>query len=91
MTTTKKNITKKLSENLSLDLIESTKLLDLFLQSIKINSKNKILKLSNFGSFTYKETSERIGRNPKTKESYIIPKRKKLIYKPSSKIKGIIN
>jgi integration host factor subunit alpha len=91
MTTTKKNITKKLSENLSLDLSESTKLLDFFLQSIKINSKNKILKLSNFGSFTYKETSERIGRNPKTKESYIITKRKKLIYKPSSKIKRIIN
>tara|TARA_B100000780_G_C21123649_1_gene455448 strand:+ start:500 stop:775 length:276 start_codon:yes stop_codon:yes gene_type:complete len=91
MPITKKDIIKKLSRNLSLKHSESTKLLDFFLQSIKVNSKNKILKLSKFGSFSYKDTSERIGRNPKTKESYIISKRKKLIYKASSKIKRTIN
>ena len=53
--------------------------------------KNDIIKLSNFGSFIKKNKSERIGRNPKTKEAKIISSRNVVIFKPSSYFKKKIN
>ena len=55
--------TKKVSEN----LIE-----DFFQTIIKNLIKEKILKISKFGTFTIKQKKSRIGRNPKTKEKKII-------------------
>ena len=62
-----------------------------FFDFIKKNSLEHTLKISNFGTFSMKITRERIGRNPKTKETYIIPTMKKLSFKPSSGIKKKIN
>ena len=70
---------------------ESSGVLESLLLLIKNNSKTKIVKLSGFGSFNYKRTIQRIGRNPKTEESYIIPILNKLNFKPSNKIKADLN
>jgi nucleoid DNA-binding protein len=49
------------------------------------------VKISGFGSFVYKTTPKRIGRNPNTNESYEIKAFKRLVFKPSSRLKKIIN
>ena len=99
-----KSITKKskLSALEATDILESLLLLIklnvTFIQSkqsllllIKNKSKLRIVKLSSFGSFSFKKTPKRLGRNPKTKDSYIIPEINKLNFKPSNKIKEKIN
>jgi len=82
-----KNINKdsKISMNQSADIINS------FLFIIKSKSKLKSVKISGFGTFSFKKTPKRIGRNPKTQDSYIIPGLNKLNFKPSQKVKEKIN
>ena len=47
--------------------------------------------MSNFGSFIYKKTPKRIGRNPKTLEEFVIKPRQKLTFKPSEEVKQNLN
>ena len=91
MTINKHQISKQISIKLSISLDDSLNILESFLSLIKISSKSKIIKLSGFGSFKYKRSPKRIGRNPKTKESYIIPTSNKLNFNSSNKIKIILN
>ena len=70
---------------------EASAILESFLLLIKGKAKLKSVKLSRFGSFSFKKTLKRSGRNPKTKDSYIIPSLNKLNFKPSNKIKENIN
>ena len=91
MSLTKRDIAKNISLSSTLTLLESSKILDKFIQKIIVSSKKSNLKLSNFGTFSYKLTPKRIGRNPKTKEEYIIKDRKKLSFSSSKKIKELIN
>jgi len=91
MAINKQNISKVLSKKLSISLDESSSILETFLTLIKSKSKINIVKLSGFGSFGYKKSPQRLGRNPKTEESYIIPSMNKLHFKPSNKIKGDLN
>ena len=65
--------------------------LESFLSLIKSSSKLRPVKLSSFGTFSFKKTPKRLGRNPKTKDSYIIPELNKLNFKPSNKIKENLN
>jgi len=73
---------KKISENLLEDTLN-------FITSNIINSKK--LKLSNFGTFTFRVKKSRIGRNPKTKEKKIISNRNVVLFKASNKLKNYIN
>jgi integration host factor subunit alpha len=91
MSLTKRDIAKIISLSSTLTLLESSKLLDKFIQKTIVSSKKSNLKLSNFGTFSYKLTPKRVGRNPKTKEEYIIKSRKKLSFSSSKKIKELIN
>ena len=87
----KASISKVLSENLGITLAESSLITNSFLEIIKNNSFQKRIKLSGFGTFFVHRSPKRMGRNPKTKESYIIGARKKLNFKASNKIKEILN
>ena len=73
---------KKISENLLEDTLN-------YITSNIINSKK--LKLSNFGTFTFRAKKSRIGRNPKTKEKKIISNRNVVLFKASNKLKNYIN
>ena len=84
----KKDIVKNISTKTHLSSKDSKKVLDSF---INLLIKNKNIKLSNFGSFTNYVSPERIGRNPATKKEFIISKRNKPSFKPSSKIRKTIN
>jgi integration host factor subunit alpha len=91
LTITKKIIQKKIAIDINVSMEDSSKILELFLQSIKSNAKCKQVKLSKFGSFTFKQTPERLGRNPKTGKNFTIKSFKRLIFKPSYRLKNIIN
>ena len=82
-----KNISSSihLSENLSKDIFNS------FIDIIKSRSATKNVKIPNFGTFSNKTTPQRMGRNPKTGEEFLITKRKKLNFVVSKKIKSQLN
>ena len=58
---------------------------------IKTESIKKAVKIKNFGTFKVQTTQKRIGRNPKTKESYIIRPLKKLNFTSSNLVKKELN
>jgi nucleoid DNA-binding protein len=91
MSLTKNNIINNLKKNSSLSAGEASSIFKLLLSLIKSKSKSKSVKLSGFGTFSFKKTPKRAGRNPRTKDSYIIPELNKLNFKPSSKVKEQIN
>ena len=53
--------------------------------------KEKIVKISNFGTFILRSKNPRIGRNPKTKEKKEISKRNVVLFKPSKEFKNFVN
>ena len=87
----KKDICNDISSKALISRDNSKELLITFLNLVTSKSKSKIVKISNFGTFYTKNTPQRLGRNPKTKEEFIISKRSKLFFKPSYKIRSIIN
>lgn len=91
MTVTKDIISKNISLNSSLPLAESKKILNSFITLISSKSLNNSIKISGFGTFLFKHTPERVGRNPKTNKSYIICSRNRLTLKVSNKLKIFLN
>ena len=91
------NLTKKDLVNLVYMQIGFSKqisesLIDEFFSLIVASlKKEKIIKISNFGTFSIREKNSRIGRNPKTKERKIISKRNVVLFKPSKDFKKMIN
>ena len=91
MSLVKKDIVYNISNKAHVPLLQSLKILQHTLNFIKKNSKGGHIKISNFGTFSYKVSPERIGRNPKTKEQFLISKQSKLSFKTSNKVKSILN
>lgn len=91
MNLNKNKITKQIVKDTSISYKNSLDILDFFLGIVIEQSKKKSVKLSGFGTFCIKKTPKRIGRNPKSKKSYIIPQLHKLNFKPSNTTKIKIN
>ena len=92
MNLTKKDLSSILKKELKLSVDIADSLVDEFFQVIKTTLRSeKNLKLSGFGSFEIFKTKERIGRNPKTMESYKIPSKSKVRFSPTSKAKYFLN
>tara|TARA_Y200000002_G_C22665463_1_gene657791 strand:- start:1334 stop:1609 length:276 start_codon:yes stop_codon:yes gene_type:complete len=91
MNITKALISKKISKATGLNVIDSKKFLESFIKMIKKESIKKAVKIKNFGTFKVQTTQKRIGRNPKTKESYIIRPLKKLNFTSSNLVKKELN
>ena len=81
----KNDIVKNILFKAQISSANSHQLLNSFIKLIKVKSKNKVVKISNFGSFYQLKTPERIGRNPKTKQEYLITARSKLNLNTSEK------
>ncbi|MEM7440738.1 MAG: integration host factor subunit alpha [Pseudomonadota bacterium] len=71
-----------LSRNESADLVESV--LD-HISDALVDGEN--VKISSFGTFSIRDKSERIGRNPKTGEEVPIKPRRVLTFRPSQLMK----
>ena len=91
MNFSKNNLIKNIAKKSLVSSGEASAILESFLLLIKGKAKLKSVKLSRFGSFNFKKTPKRLGRNPKTQDSYIIPALNKLNFKPSNKIKEKLN
>jgi len=91
MSLKKSDIVSNIALKASLSKIDSQQLLEYFIQVVKFNSKVKLVKISNFGTFQSKTTPQRIGRNPVTGKEHTIIERKKLFFSTSSFIKKQIN
>ena len=87
----KKDICNNISSKALISKDKSKEILRNFLNLVTSKSKSRTVKISNFGTFYTKNTPQRLGRNPKTKEEFVISKRSKLFFKPSNKIRSIIN
>ena len=75
-----------LSRNESSDLVEA--ILEEMVSSL---TDGETVKISSFGSFSIRQKSQRMGRNPKTGEEVPILPRKVIIFKPSHVLKNRIN
>lgn len=91
MNITKKHLAKNISVKSDLSSEDSKNLVNSFfsIQSKILATRN--IKISRFGSFYKKITPKRTGRNPKTMEEYLIPKKIKISLKSSNIIKKILN
>ena len=91
MSFSKKDIAKNISRKINVTEAESKLLLNSFISIIKTKSKKSSLKIASFGTFSTKKSPQRIGRNPKTKQEFIISERSKLKFSASNKLRNLIN
>jgi len=90
LSTTKKDLANNISHKLRLSKKDSLFLVQYFFRTL-IENKKKHINISNFGTFIYKKTPMRIGRNPKTLQEFNIKPRQKLTFRPSDEVKQNIN
>ena len=87
----KNDLAQQLSREKGYSVLYSKKLInDLIFSIVAVLSKSN-LNLKNFGVFKISKKKQRIGRNPKTKETYIINSRKHLRFISSKKLKSFVN
>ena len=93
----KKNVTRadletNIHKNLGFSKLLCKKITQDFFDVVKeFVKKNDQLKIAKFGTFHKKHKKERIGRNPKTKETKVISSRDVVLFKPSKEFKSFIN
>ena len=80
------DLAKRLSNKTGYSVNFSKKLINDLVEIIVLNIKKENLTLKNIGSFKKKNKNQRIGRNPKTKEEFIINSRKSISFTSSSKL-----
>jgi len=89
---TKKDLINLVYMQLGFSKQVSENLIEDFFSTIVSNIKSeKKLKLSKFGTFSIRQKKQRIGRNPKTKESKVISSREVVLFKPSKEFREFIN
>ena len=69
----------------------SKKILDDLIEIIKLQTKKDFVILKNFGLFKTIDKKERIGRNPKTMEEFLIKSRKSISFSSSKKLQKKLN
>ena len=87
----KKNLSNFLSEKKGYSSLFSQKIVDDLINVICQNLVIGDVTLKNLGVFKIIQKNERLGRNPKTKKTYIINKRKSLSFTCSKSFLKIVN
>ena len=90
MSITKKVLANNISQKLGLSQKDSLFFVQNFFKALTDN-RNSVININKFGTFIYKKTPKRVGRNPKTLEEFEIKSREKLTFQLSDKIKQTIN
>ena len=79
----KEDISEYIKKKTGLSFLISKKITNEIIDVLSEQIISNHLLIKNFGSFHLKEKQERMGRNPKTLEKFIIKKRKVVVFKPS--------
>ena len=82
-----KNLVKKKGFSLRL----SKEIVDSIIDELIFTIKNDNLILKNIGSFKILKKKERIGRNPRTQEKYLISSRNSISFTTSKKLIKLLN
>ena len=88
---TKKDIAKYISIKTGFSVNYAEKITNELINILNLLIKNGTLSLKNIGTFKLLNKKERIGRNPKTKETHIIAARKSISFLASKKISQILD
>ncbi|GGX59551.1 integration host factor subunit alpha [Litorimonas cladophorae] len=83
-TVTRQDLAEAVYREIGLSRSESSTLVESVIDHIGDSlEKGEHVKLAGFGTFSLRDKSERIGRNPKTGEEVPITPRRVLVFKPS--------
>ena len=88
----RKEFLKFVSEKAGVNITKTEQVLKAFVkvlhEALKAGEK---VSISGLGSFLVKPTKPKVGRNPKTGEVIPIPERKKISFRPTDRLRKIIN
>lgn len=91
-TLTKADLVERVREETGLPRSEASELIELVLETMKGTLEGgETIKISGFGSFVVRAKAARRGRNPKTAEAIVLPKRRVLTFKPSHVLRAAVN
>ncbi len=91
-TVTRAQLSEAIFHEVGLSRNESAELLEYVLKEVSDTlTQGETVKVSSFGSFSVRQKSERIGRNPKTGEEVPIKPRRVLVFRASNVLKSRIN
>jgi len=91
-TITRADLTDAVYRSLGISRNESAQFVERILEEISLSLENgNSVKISSFGTFTVREKSERVGRNPKTGEEVPITARRVISFRASHVLKDQIN
>ncbi len=82
-----------IAENHQITKTEAIKIIDMFTESVTsaLKSKEDIVQLIGFGSFSVSNIAARSGHNPRTGETITIPARRHPKFKAGQKLKDACN
>ena len=95
--TKKKNVTRKelalsVNEKLGLSQRNASEMVDTIFSTMKETLvSGESLKLVQFGTLSVRDKAPRRGRNPRTGESMTITKRKMVSFRPSKRLRELLN
>ena len=85
------DISKFLNKIKGYSILLSKRLINSLIEILTMNINHKNLVLKNIGSFKVIQKKQRIGRNPKTKEKFIISARNSLSFITSKQLLNKLN
>ena len=88
---TKNEFSKNISRKTGFPISLSKKIVDDLFIIFREMIKNNNLVLKNIGTFKLSTKNERIGRNPKTKEEFLISERKSIRFIVSKNLSKVLN
>ena len=87
-TLTRAGLAERMNETVGLSRAESARLVERMLDLICGElTEGEDVKLSGFGSFFVRHKSERVGRNPRTREEVPIAARRVVTFRPSAALR----
>ena len=87
----KEDLVKSLVKKKGFSLRLSKEIVDSIIDELIFTIKNDNLILKNIGSFKILKKRERIGRNPRTQEKYLISPRNSISFTTSKKLIKLLN
>lgn len=91
-TVTRADLTEAIYREIGLSRTESAQLVESVIdQVIDALLRGESVKLAGFGTFSLRDKSERMGRNPKTGKAVPITSRRVLSFKPSQVVRERVN